>query len=104
LLVVLDAQSAAEKALWRASDETRAALQARLDEVVAEEGRLGLAVIEASERLVSTVPATLSGAAAVLRYVRELFEREEYTVCEDDGYRTLLYSTECAILAGIERA
>jgi hypothetical protein len=104
LLVLFDAQSAAEKALRQAIDETRPTLEARLDEALAAEGPLGLIEIDASQRLVSTIPATLSGAAAVLRYVRELFERDKYALCEDDGYRALLYSTECAILAGLERA
>src|SRR5262245_21363753 len=104
LLVLFDAQSAAEKALREAIDETRPTLEARLDEALAAEGPLGLIEIDASQRLVSTIPATLSGAAAVLRYVRELFERDKYPLCEDDGYRALLYSTECAILAGLERA
>jgi hypothetical protein len=103
VLVCLEAQSAAERAVWEATDATRAACQARLDEVMAAEGPLGLAEIEASQRLIATTPATLSGAVTVLRYVRELFEREKYALCEDDGYRTLLYSTERAILAGIER-
>jgi anti-sigma-K factor RskA len=104
LLVLFDAQSAAEKALRQAIDETRPTLEARLDEALAAEGPLGLIEIDASQRLVSTIPATLSGAAAVLRYVRELFERDKYALCEDDGCRALLYSTECAILAGLERA
>jgi hypothetical protein len=39
----------------------------------------------------------LPGAAAVLRYLRELFERDDYAPFEDDGYRALMSSTERAI-------
>jgi hypothetical protein len=99
VLALLEAQSAAEKTLTEATDETRVALQARLDEAIAAEGPLGRAEIEAGRRLISTTPATLTGAAAVLRYARELFEGDKYPLCEDEGYLTLLYSTECAILA-----
>jgi hypothetical protein len=93
----LTAQSAAEQALWRATEETRAACQARFDELLAAEETLGLAEMEASRRLITTIPQTLAGAAAALRYVRECFERENYALCEDDGYRALLLSLECVI-------
>jgi hypothetical protein len=93
----LTAQSAAEEALGQATEETRAACQARLDALLAAEETLGLAEMEASEQLVTIIPETLAGAAAVLCYVRECFERENYALCEDNGYRALLFSTECAI-------
>jgi hypothetical protein len=53
--------------------------------------------MQATDRLLRTVPATLAGAATVLAYVRERFERDDYALCEEDGYRALLFSTECVI-------
>jgi hypothetical protein len=53
---------------------------------------------------ITTIPQTLEGAAAALRYVRELFEREKYPLCDDDGYRALLYSIESAINRALARA
>jgi hypothetical protein len=45
------------------------------------------------------VPASLNGAAAALRYVRERYEVGHYPMYEEDGYRLLLFSAERAICA-----
>jgi hypothetical protein len=45
------------------------------------------------------VPASLNGAAAALRYVRERYDTGQYPMYEEDGYRLLLFSTECVICA-----
>jgi hypothetical protein len=41
--------------------------------------------MQAAERMSETVPATLAGAAAALRYVREHSNDSEYAMYEDDG-------------------
>jgi hypothetical protein len=55
--------------------------------------------MKASLRLAKTVPASLNGAAAALRYVRERYDVGQYLMYEEDGYRLLLFSTERAICA-----
>jgi hypothetical protein len=55
--------------------------------------------MQASLRLATTVPASLTGAAAALRYVRERYDLSQYPMYEEDGYRLLLFSTERAICA-----
>jgi hypothetical protein len=97
VIALLAAQDAADRALQQATALTRARLAARLDELCDAEGPLGLVEMQATDRLLATVPQTLAGAAAVLRYVRELFERDTYPLCEEPGYRALLFSTECTI-------
>jgi hypothetical protein len=47
------------------------------------------------------VPASLNGAAAALRYVREHYDVGRYPMYEVDGYRLLLFSTERAICAAV---
>ncbi len=97
VIALLAAQDAADSALRKADAATQPALEARLHALCEADGPLGLLEIQAAERLIHTVPGTLAGAAALLRYVRDLFERDGYTPCEEDGYRALLASTECAI-------
>jgi len=97
ILALLDAQTAADRAVQQADALARPALEARLDELCGAEGPLGRQEIRASRRMAATVPQTLEGAVAVLRYLRELFARDDYAPFEDDGYRTLLFSTERAI-------
>ena len=97
ILALLDAQTAADQAVQRADDITRPALESRLNELCRAEGPLGRLEIRASKRMAATVPTTLEGAVAVLRYLRELFARGDYAPFEDDGYRTLLFATERAI-------
>jgi hypothetical protein len=60
--------------------------------------------MKASLRLAKMVPASLNGAAAALRYVRERYDVGQYPMYEEDGYRLLLFSTECAICAAADIA
>jgi hypothetical protein len=96
---LLAEQDAAERELRRASKGRRAALEARLADLCEAEGRLGRIEMKASLRLAKTVPASLAGAAAALRYVRERYDVGQYPMYEEDGYRLLLFSTERAICA-----
>jgi hypothetical protein len=45
------------------------------------------------------VPASLNGAGAALRCVRERYDIGQYPMHEEDGYRLLPFSTECVICA-----
>jgi hypothetical protein len=96
---LLAEQDAAERELRQASKGRRAALEARLADLCEAEGRLGRIEMKASLRLAKTVPASLTGAAAALRYVRERYDVGQYPMYEEDGYRLLLFSTERAICA-----
>jgi hypothetical protein len=96
---LLAEQDAAERELRRARKGRRAALEARLADLCEAEGALGCAEMKASLRLAKTVPASLTGAAAALRYVRERYDIGQYPMYEEDGYRLLLFSTEFAICA-----
>lgn len=97
VIALLAAQDAADSALRKADAAAQPVLEARLHALYEAEGPLGLLEMQAAERLIHTVPDTLTGAAALLRYVRELFERDGYTPCEEDGYLALLASAEYAI-------
>ena len=55
------------------------------------------AAIEAHSRVYAEILALLDAQRATLRYLRELFARDHYAPFEDDGYRTLMFSTERAI-------
>ena len=96
---LLAEQDAAERELRRARKGRRAALEAKLAELCEAEGALGRTEMKASLRLAKTVPASLTGAAAALHYVRERYEVGQYPMYEEDGYRLLLFSTERAICA-----
>ena len=96
---LLAEQDAAERELRRARKGRRAALEAQLADLCEAEGALGCAEMKASLRLAKTVPASLTGAAAALRYVRERYDVGQYPMYEEDGYRLLLFSTERAICA-----
>jgi hypothetical protein len=96
---LLAAQDAAERELRRAPRSRRAVLEAQLADLCEAEGPLGCAEMKASLRLAKTVPASLTGAAAALRYVRERYDVGQYPMYEEDGYRLLLFSTERAICA-----
>jgi hypothetical protein len=101
VIALIARQDVANAALQAAGAADRAALAARLHELCEAEGPLGRAEMNATDRLLATVPETLAGAAATLAYVRVLFERDDYPITEDDGYRTLLASTECAIVRAL---
>jgi len=96
---LLAEQDAAERQLFRSPRGMRAAIEAQLTFLCEAEGALGRAEMKASLRLAQTVPASLNGAAAVLRYVREHYDVGQYPMYEEDGYRLLLFSTERAICA-----
>jgi hypothetical protein len=96
---LLAEQDAAERELRRARKGSRAALEAQLADLCEAEGLLGRIEMQASLRLAKTVPASLTGAAAALRYVRERYDVGQYPMYEEDGYRLLLFSTERAICA-----
>ncbi|WP_316174401.1 hypothetical protein [Bradyrhizobium sp. SZCCHNRI1073] len=96
---LLAEQDAAERELRHAPGGRRTALEAQLALLCEAEGALGRAEMKASLRLAQTVPASLSGAAAALRYVREHYDFGQYQMYEEDGYRLLLFSTERAICA-----
>jgi hypothetical protein len=98
LLKLFDAQRVTDEAVQQANALARPALQARLSELCRAEGPLGRLEMRASNRMAATVPTTLDGAVAVLRYLRELFERDDYSPFEDDEYRKLLNSTERALV------
>ena len=96
---LLAEQDAAEHELRRAPRSRRAVLEAHLAGLCEAGGLLGCAEMKASLRLAKTVPASLNGAAAALRYVRERYDIGQYPMYEEDGYRLLLFSTERAICA-----
>jgi hypothetical protein len=96
---LLAEQDAAEREFRSARKGRRAELEARLAGLCEAEGPLGCAEMKASLRLAKTVPASLNGAAAALRYVRERYDIGQYPMYEEDGYRLLLFSIERAICA-----
>jgi hypothetical protein len=96
---LLAEQDAVERELRRAPRGRRADLETQLVGLCEAEGPLGRAEMKASLRLAKTVPASLNGAAAALRYVRERYDIGQYPMYEEDGYRLLLFSTERAICA-----
>jgi len=96
---LLAEQDATERELRRARNGRRAALEAQLADLCEAEGRLGRIEMQASLRLAKTVPASLTGAAAALRYVRDRYDIGQYPMYEEEGYRLLLFSTERAICA-----
>ena len=96
---LLAEQDATERELRRAPRSMRGALEAQLVGLCEAEGQLGCAESKASLRLAKTVPVSLTGAAAALRYVRERYEIGQYPMYEEYGYRLLLFSTELAICA-----
>jgi len=83
---LLAEQDAAERELRRARRGRRAALEAQLADLCEAEGRVGRIEMKASLRLAKTVPASLTGAAAALRYVRERYDVGQYPMYEEDGY------------------
>jgi hypothetical protein len=96
---LLAEQDAVERELRRAPRGRRPDLEAQLVGLCEAEGPLGRAEMKASLRLAKTMPASLNGAAAALRYVREHYDVGQYPMYEEDGYRLLLFSTERAICA-----
>lgn len=85
-----------EQAAWHAPRGKRRAANTRLAEAYRTERRLGGIEHNAIEAFVATVPHTLDGAVAALRYVRERYNEGE-TMCEEEDCMTLLASIEQAI-------
>jgi hypothetical protein len=83
--------AAVEQAAWHAPRGTRRAANKRLAEAYKTERRFGDIEHQAFEKFIGTVPHTLDGAVAALRYVRER------AMCEEDDCMTLLASIEQAI-------
>ena len=75
---LLAEQDAAERELRRARKDRQAALEAQLADLCEAEGLLGRIEMKASLRLAKTVPTSLTGAAAALRYVRERYDVGRY--------------------------
>ncbi len=84
-----------EHAAWHAPRGQRRAANKRYAEARAAERRFGDLEDDAMDRLVDTVPRTLEGAVAVLRYVRERYEQRHSM--EEDELMALLASIEQAI-------
>jgi hypothetical protein len=88
--------AAVEQAAWRAPRGARRAANKRLAEAYKTERRFGDIEHQAFEKFIGTVPHTLDGAVAALRYVRARYDEGE-AICEEDDCMTLLASIEQAI-------
>ena len=100
---VLDDLAAAEQVAWHAPRGKRRAANRRLAEARAAEGRYSDLASDAFDRFIATVPQTLEGALAALRYVRERFARH-ISMCEEDGCDDFLASLEGCIIAALDRS
>jgi hypothetical protein len=94
-IAVLNDLAIAEQAAWHAPRGKRRAANAALKQAYAAERHFGCLEGDALERLLSTVPQTLDGAVAALRYAREWFEQGHSL--EEEDYVTLIGSVERAI-------
>src|SRR5262249_25164445 len=101
LTAFLGKRNAIERSLCAADPRARQDLEARLAEFCEVESQLGCAEIEAADEIAAIVPKTLAGTAVGLRYVRERFEEDGHAMFEEDGYRELLFRTECVICSAI---
>jgi hypothetical protein len=90
---VLDDLAVAERTAWHAPRGQRRAANRRLAEARAAEGRCSDLASDAFDEFVATVPQTLEGALAALRYVRERCSRG-ITTCEEDECDAFLASLE----------
>ncbi len=94
-IAVLDQLAIVERAAWNAPRGQRRAANKRYAVARAAERRFGNLEGDAMDRLVETVPQTLQGAVAALRYVRERFERRHSL--EEETLMALLGSIEQTI-------
>jgi hypothetical protein len=94
-IAVLDQLAVVERAAWNAPRGQRRAANQRYAAARAAERRFGSLEGDAMDCLVDTVPQTLQGAVAVLRYIRERFERRHSL--EEETLMALLASIEQAI-------
>jgi len=95
-IAVLDDLAIVERAAWHAPRGQRRAAKRRLKEAHAAEKRVSDLESEAVERFIATVPQTLQGVVAALRYARAR-HGEEHPMWEDDCATTFLVSIEAAI-------
>ncbi len=91
-IAVLDELAIVEHAAWNAPRGQRRAANKRYAAARAAERRFGDLEGDAMDRLVETVPQTMQGAVAVLRYIRERFERRHSL--EEETLMALLGSIE----------
>jgi hypothetical protein len=103
LVALMAEQDRANEALQQADPAAQPALEARLNALCDAEWPLGQRERAAADAIAATAPATLAGVTALLRYVRTVFERDDFPLYEDDGYRVLLHTTEQAVAAWTAR-
>jgi hypothetical protein len=94
-IAVLDDLAVAEQAAWHAPRGKRRAAKAALRQAYAAERHFGELESDAMEHLLASVPQTLDGLVAALRYVRDWFEQGHSL--EEEDYITLIASVERAI-------
>ncbi len=94
-IAVLDEMAIVERAAWNAPRGQRRAANKKYAAARAAERRFGNLEGDAMDRLVDAVPQTLQGVVAVLRYIRERFERRHSL--EEETLMALLSSIEQAI-------
>ena len=99
-IAILDDLGIAEQAAWHAPRGQRRAAKRRLAEARAAEMRFSDLESDAVERFVATVPQTLQGVAAALRYARARHD-EEHPMWDDDCATTFLVSIEVAICRAV---
>lgn len=101
VVALMAAQDRANAALQEADAIAQPELEARLKALCKAEWPLAQIERATADRIATTAPATLAGMAAMLRHVRAIFERDEFPLYEEDGYRVLLHTIERAISAWI---
>lgn len=101
-IAVLDDLAVAEQTAWHAPRGKRRAAKKQLAAAYAAERRFGGIENDAFERIVATVPDTLEGAVAALRYVREWFEQGH--CLEEEDCVALIGSVERAICRAAARS
>jgi hypothetical protein len=99
-IAILDDLGIAEHAAWHAPRGQRRAAKRRLAEAHAAEKRFSDLESDAVERFVATVPQTLHGVVAALRYARARHD-EEHPMWDDDCATTFLVSIEVAICRAV---
>jgi hypothetical protein len=100
-IAILDDLAVAEQAAWHAPHGQRRAAKRRLAEAHAAEKRFSDLESDAVERFVATVPQTLQGVLAALRYARARHD-EEHPMWEDDCATTFLVSIDVAICRAVD--
>lgn len=93
---ILDDLAVAEYAAWHAPRGARRAANRLLKQAYAAEAHFGDLEAEAVERFIATVPQSLHGVAAALRYVRERHD-EGYPLWDDEHAMTFIATIERAV-------